>query len=82
MLLPDYLYIIICREEWDRNACFRSWGSSTEVFSWNEFSLMLIPLPSIEVQQKFIESSRWVKALAEQNEALLLNLLARLAKHL
>lgn len=71
LLLPDYLYIIICREEWDRNACFRSWGSSTEVFSWNEFSLMLIPLPSIEVQQKLVDTYNGLKALAEQNEALI-----------
>lgn len=71
LLLPDYLYIIICREEWDRNACFRSWGSSTEVFSWNEFSLMEISLPSIEVQQKLVDTYNGLKALAEQNEALI-----------
>ena len=71
LLLPDYLYIIICREEWDRNACFRSWGSSTEVFSWSEFTLMEIPLPSIEVQQELVDTYNGLKALAEQNEALI-----------
>lgn len=53
LLCPDYLYILISREEWDRNACFRSWGSSTEVFSWAEFGSMEIPLPSIDVQREF-----------------------------
>ena len=71
LLLPDYLYVIICREEWDRNACFRSWGSSTEVFSWSEFTLMEIPLPSIEVQQELVDTYNGLKALAEQNEALI-----------
>lgn len=71
LLLPDYLYIIVCREEWDRNACFRSWGSSTEVFSWNEFSLMEIPLPSIEIQRELVATYNGLKALAEQNEALI-----------
>lgn len=71
LLLPDYLYIIVCREEWDRNACFRSWGSSTEVFSWNEFSLMQIPLPSIEIQRELVATYNGLKALAEQNEALI-----------
>lgn len=71
LLLPDYLYIIICREEWDRNACFRSWGSSTEVFSWNEFSLMEIPLPSIDIQQELVDTYNGLKSLAEQNEALI-----------
>ena len=70
-LLPDYLYIIVCREEWDRNACFRSWGSSTEVFSWNEFTLMEIPLPDIKVQQELVDTYNGLKALAEQNEALI-----------
>lgn len=71
LLLPDYLYLIICREEWDRSACFRSWGSSTEVFSWSEFTLMEIPLPSIEVQQELVDTYNGLKALAEQNEALI-----------
>ncbi len=71
LLLPDYLYIVFCREEWDRNACFRSWGSSTEVFSWNEFSLMEIPLSSIEVQRELVDTYNGLKALAEQNEALI-----------
>lgn len=70
-LLPDYLYIIICREEWDRSACFRSWGSSTEVFSWSEFCLMEIPLPSPEVQQELVDTYNGLKTLAEQNEALI-----------
>lgn len=69
-LLPEYLYMIICREEWDRSACFRSWGSSTEVFAWEEFCLMEIPLPSIEVQRELVDTYNGVKTLAEQNEAL------------
>lgn len=70
-LLPEYLYIIVCREEWDRYACFQSWGSSTEVFSWNEFSLMEIPLPDIKIQQELVDVYNGLKALAEQNEALI-----------
>lgn len=70
-LLPEYLYMIICRDEWDRNACFRSWGSSTEVFSWSEFELMEIPLPDIELQRELVATYNGLKVLAEQNEALL-----------
>lgn len=54
-VIPQYLYLIFCRNEWDRNACFRSWGSSTEVFSWSEFSQMDIPLPPIELQRSIAE---------------------------
>ena len=73
---PDYLYMIISREEWDRNACFRSWGSSTEVFSWSEFCLMEIPLPSIKVQRELVDTYNGLKALAEQNEVLISKLSA------
>lgn len=71
LLCPDYLYILISREEWDRNACFRSWGSSTEVFPWAEFGSMEIPLPSIDVQRELVYTYNGLKSLAEQNETLI-----------
>lgn len=71
LLCPDYLYILISREEWDRNACFRSWVSSTEVFSWAEFGSMEIPLPSIDVQRELVDTYNGLKSLAEQNETLI-----------
>ena len=71
ILLPEYLYMIVCREEWDRSACFRSWGSSTEVFSWGELCRMEIPLPSISIQRELINTYNGLKSLAEDNEALI-----------
>lgn len=71
ILLPEYLYMIICREEWDRSACFRSWGSSTEVFSWSELCRMEIPLPSISIQRELVNTYNGLKSLAEDNEALI-----------
>ena len=69
-LNPYYLYLHLSRSEWDRSATFRSWGSSTEVFSWKEFCLMEIPLPAIEVQREYVAAYRSLQQLAEQNEAL------------
>lgn len=71
ILLPEYLYMIVCREEWDRSACFRSWGSSTEVFSWSELCRMEIPLPSISIQRELVNTYNGLKSLAEDNEALI-----------
>ena len=68
---PQYLYLIFSREEWDRSACFRSWGSSTEVFSWNEFSLMEIPLPSIETQRALVAVYNGLQKTISDNEALI-----------
>lgn len=55
VVLPDYLFFHFNRSEWDREACFRSWGSSTEVFSWDALCEMELELPSLPVQQKYVD---------------------------
>ena len=54
IVLPEFLFLHFNRSEWDREACYRSWGSSTEVFSWNALCDMELPLPSLEIQQKYV----------------------------
>lgn len=54
-VLPEYLFLHFNRSEWDREACYRSWGSSTEVFSWDALCEMEIYLPPIEIQQKYVD---------------------------
>lgn len=54
-VLPTYLFLHFNREEWDREACFRSWGSSTEVFSWDALCEMELTLPDIDVQRKYVD---------------------------
>ena len=44
----------LSRKEWDRKAEFLSWGSSTEVFSWDTFCETEIDLPPLSVQQKYV----------------------------
>lgn len=68
-LLPIYLYLYFDRDEWDRLACFNSWGSSTEVFSWNELCRMQIPLPSPDEQQKVVNAWKALREIKEQNAA-------------
>lgn len=53
-VLADYLFLHFKRDEWDREACFQSWGSSTEVFSWDTLCDMEVELPSFEVQKKYV----------------------------
>ena len=54
LALPKYLFLHFNRSEWDRAACFSSWGSSTEVFSWNALCDMDIDLPPLAIQQKYV----------------------------
>ena len=70
-LLPEYLYILLSREEFDRLSRFNSWGSARETFDWSEFCRIQIPLPDIDTQQELVDSYNGLKALAEQNEALI-----------
>ncbi|MBR0100441.1 MAG: restriction endonuclease subunit S [Treponema sp.] len=70
-VIPTYLYMIFTRDEWDREACFNSWGSSTVVFAWEDFCKIKIPLPSIETQRELVAVYNGLKELAEENEKLL-----------
>lgn len=54
-LLDEYLFMYLSRREWDRYAEFISWGSSTEVFDWTYFCDEEIMLPSLDVQQKYVD---------------------------
>ncbi|EHR36478.1 restriction endonuclease subunit S [Facklamia languida] len=55
VILPDYLFLHFKRDEWDREACFQSWGSSTEVFAWESLCDMIVDLPPLSIQQKYVE---------------------------
>jgi len=70
-LLSDYLYIFFLRSEFDRYVRYDSWGSATEFFNWDSMCDVKIPLPPIEIQQELVDTYNGLKALAEQNEALI-----------
>jgi hypothetical protein len=53
-LLPEYIYLLLSRSEFDRYARFNSWGSARESFSWEELCRVQIPLPPLEVQQSIV----------------------------
>ena len=51
VLLPEYLFLMLNRPEFDRYARFNSWGSARETFDWSEMERVQIPLPPPNVQQ-------------------------------
>ena len=55
VVLADYLFLHFKRDEWDREACFQSWGSSTEVFSWETLCDMEVEPPPLPIQQKYVD---------------------------
>ena len=55
IISSEYLFLHFNRSEWDREACFRSWGSSTEVFTWEALCEMELELPDLPTQQKYVD---------------------------
>lgn len=55
LLLSDYLFMYFNRPEFDRYSRFNSWGSARETFSWEDMCDIEIELPSIEIQQKYVD---------------------------
>lgn len=54
ILLPYYLYIYFNRAEFDRYAIMHSWGSATELFTFDEMCDIDIELPDLPTQQKYV----------------------------
>ena len=70
-ILPQYLFLQFNRFEMDRYGWFLSDGSIRSNLDWDIFLEIKIPLPSIEIQQELVNTYNGLKALAEQNEALI-----------
>lgn len=55
ILISDYLYMYYNRSEFDRYAISHSWGSATELFTFEEMCNVYIELPPLSVQQKYVD---------------------------
>lgn len=54
-LNPEYLFMYFNRPEFDRYSRFNSWGSARETFDWSDMCDIDIDLPSIEIQQRYVD---------------------------
>ena len=54
-LLAEWLYIVFNRPEFDRYVITNSWGSSTEFYNWEDICAVELNLPSLPVQQKYVD---------------------------
>lgn len=55
ILLGEYLYLYFNRSEFDRYAITNSWGSATELFTFEEMRDIDIELPDLPTQQKYVD---------------------------
>lgn len=54
-LLDEWLYMFFNRAEFDRYVITNSWGSSTEFYNWEDVCSVELHLPSLPVQQKYVD---------------------------
>lgn len=52
---PDWLFMYFRREEFYREVTFRNFGSQRPEFNFNDMSDIMIPLPDISIQKKFVD---------------------------
>ena len=55
ILLPDYLYMWYLRPEFDRYMLYKTYGSATLFFNWDNMCELEIRLPDISVQKKYVD---------------------------
>lgn len=70
-ILPEYLEMILTREEFGRLAWFHTDASIRGNLPEKDFKEILIPVPRIDIQRELVDVYNGLKALAEQNEALI-----------
>lgn len=69
--IPNFLFLYFKRKEFLRQVTFLNIGSQRPEFNFFQMSDIMVPLPSIEVQQELVDTYNGLKSLAEQNEALI-----------
>lgn len=54
-ILPEYLFMYFNRSEFDRYARINSWGTAREYFWLGDMENIELDLPSISIQQKYVD---------------------------
>lgn len=77
-LLPDYLYMFFCRDEFDRYARYKSTGSATEFFNWEDMCAVPFEIPPMDFQQLVVNVYKVLNERIETKQKINDNLVATL----
>lgn len=69
-LLPEYLFLWLCRDETIRFAFYNSWGSARENFIYDDMCTVEMPIPSIDIQQSIVDIYKVYNERKQINEQL------------
>lgn len=76
-LLPDYLYMFFCRDEFDRYARYKSTGSATEFFNWEDMCAVPFEIPPMDFQQLVVNAYKVLNERIETKQKINDNLEAQ-----
>lgn len=54
ILMAEWLYMYFNRSEFDRYVITNSWGSSTEFYNWEDICSIILELPDLPTQEKYV----------------------------
>ena len=77
-LLPDYLYLFFCRDEFDRYARYKSTGSATEFFNWEDMCAVPFEIPPMDFQQLVVNAYKVLNERIETKQKINDNLVSTL----
>ena len=77
-LLPDYLYMFFCRDEFDRYARYKSTGSATEFFNWEDMCAVPFEIPPMDFQQLVVNAYKVLNERIETKQKINDNLSAQM----
>lgn len=69
-LLPKYLLLWLNRDETQRYAGFISFGTTRDIFTFDDMKEISIPLPNISIQQSIVDIFACYQARSDINEKL------------
>lgn len=68
---PEYLMMWFRRTEFDRYARFKSHGSARELFCWEDFCEMELPIPAIIQQKEIVKEYNVIQDRIDHNKQLI-----------
>ena len=69
-LLPEFMQVYFARSEFARYVGFKNWGSAREYFWIDSMRRTPIPVPSLPVQRKVVETWQGLRRMKDENEKL------------
>lgn len=70
ILLPEFLFLFLKRDEFDRYAAFHAWSSTRDTFDWPDMCDVKLPIPSIEKQEAIVTIYHTLETRKRINEQL------------